>query len=111
MFDLSAMMGKFQEAQKKMKEAQASLTTLTAEGESGAGMVKAKVNGKKQVLSLEIDASLFNEKDKKMVEDLTVAAVNKALENIEPIIQEHMKQSTSGIIPDIPGFDLSNLMK
>ena len=111
MFDLSSMMGKFQEAQKKMKEAQDSLSTLVAEGESGAGMVKATVNGKKLLLNLEIDSSLLSKDDKKMVEDLSVAAINKAMENLEPLIQEHMKNSTSGIIPDIPGFDLSNLMK
>ena len=41
------MMGKMKEVQARMKEAQENLTTLRAQGESGAGMVKATVNGRK----------------------------------------------------------------
>ncbi len=44
MFDLMGMMGKVKEAQAKIKEAQDKLVHLTAEGESGAGMVKVLVN-------------------------------------------------------------------
>ena len=49
MFD---MMNKMRDMQNKMQEAQEKLGEITAEGESGGGMVKAKVNGKKELLSV-----------------------------------------------------------
>lgn len=110
MFDMSAMMGKIQEAQAKLKEAQESLSNITAEGEAGGEMVKATVNGKKQVVSIEVDEALLSKEDKQMLQDLTVAAINKALENIEPKIKETMASATSGVIPNIPGMDLGSMM-
>ena len=55
MFDMMQMMGKVKEMQSKMKEAQENLEFIKETGEAGAGMVKATVNGKKQVISIEID--------------------------------------------------------
>ena len=110
MFDMNSMMGKIQEAQQKLKEAQDSLVNITAEGEAGAGMVKAVVNGKRQVLSVDFDSSLMSEKDKAMLQDLTIAAINKAIENIEPKIKDTMSNATSGMMPNIPGMDLGNMM-
>ena len=110
MFDMNAMMGKMQEAQQKLKQAQDNLVNITAEGEAGAGMVKATINGKKQIISVDIDESLMTPTDRQMVQDLTVAAINKALENIEPKIKSKMQEATSGVIPNIPGLDLGNIM-
>ncbi|MFK7900936.1 MAG: YbaB/EbfC family nucleoid-associated protein [Cyclobacteriaceae bacterium] len=110
MFDLNNLMGKMKDVQEKMKVAQENLGSITQEAESGAGMVKATVNGKKQVVSISIAPELMNEKDKKVVEDLVVAAVNKALEDIEPSVQEEMQKATDGVVPpNIPGFDLGSL--
>lgn len=109
MFDMMKMMGKVKEAQEKIKEAQESLSTITASGESGAGMVKATVNGRKEVMSIDIDASLMTADDKEMLQDLTVAAVNIALANVEPKAKEHLKSATDGLLPNIPGMDLGNL--
>ena len=51
----------------------------------------------------------LNEKD--MVQDLVVAASNKALKEIDIKIKEYMKEKTGDIIPNIPGFDMGNLFK
>ena len=47
MFDMMKMMGKFKEAQDKMKEIKNQLDTIKVESESGAGLVKVEVNGKR----------------------------------------------------------------
>ncbi len=105
------MFGKVKEFQSRMKEAQDSLSTITAEGESGAGLVKVQVSGAKQVLRLTVDPDLMKSADdREMLQDLIVAAVNKALENVEPKIREHLKKSTEGLLPNIPGLDLGGLM-
>jgi nucleoid-associated protein EbfC len=110
MFDMMKMMGKMKEVQAKMKEAQDNLVRVQAIGEAGGGMVKAIVNGKKQVISIDIDASILKNDDKVLVQDLIVAAVNKANDEVEVIAKDEIKKATDGLIPNIPGMDLSSLM-
>ncbi len=109
MFDFMGMMGKVKEAQAKIKEAQSKLVHLTAEGESGAGLVKVFVNGERKILKIQMDDSLLNPQDKEMLTDLIAAATNKAMEVIEQKIKAEMKAATEGMIPSIPGMDLGNL--
>jgi DNA-binding protein YbaB len=42
---------------------------------------------------------------------MIVAAVNKAFENLEPKIKEHLAKATDGVLPNIPGLDLGGFMK
>lgn len=110
MFDMMSIMNKVKEAQAKIKETQENLVHLTAEGESGAGMVKVVVNGDRRVISMEMDDSLMTPADKEMLRDLTVAATNKALESIDVKIKEQMKSATAGMMPNIPGMDFGNMI-
>lgn len=110
MFDMMKMMGKMKEVQARLQEAQNNLTKLTATGEAGGGMVKAVVNGKKQLVSIDIDSAILKADDKIMVQDLVVAAVKIASDKAEAMAKEELKKSTDGLLPNIPGMDLSNLM-
>lgn len=110
MIDMMKMMGKIKEVQARMKEAQESLGTITAIAESGGGMVKATVNGKKQVIQIDIDPTILKAEDKILVQDLTIAAINKAQEEAEVLAREHLRKSTEGLLPNIPGMDFTNLM-
>jgi nucleoid-associated protein EbfC len=110
MFDMMKMMGKMKEVQARMKEAQDNLVKITATGESGGGMVKVTVNGKKQIVAIDIDAAILKADDKILIQDLVVAAVNKASDEAEILAKEEMRKSTEGLLPNIPGMDLSNLM-
>jgi nucleoid-associated protein EbfC len=109
MFDFMNIMNKVKEAQAKIKETQARLVHLTATGDAGAGMVKVVVNGHRKVVSIEMDESLITPNDKEMLADLTVAAINKAMEAIEFKIKDEMKAATDGMLPNIPGMDLGNM--
>ncbi len=107
--DMSKMFGKVREMQAKLKEAQENLENITATGEAGAGMVKAVVNGKKKLISIELEESLIKPEDREMLQDLIVAAVNKAIEEVELKANEEMRKSTEGMMPNIPGLDLSKM--
>lgn len=109
MFDMMGMMGKVKDMQARMKEVKDNLVNITAEGESGAGLVKALANGSKQVIRIDIDPSLLKESDKTILQDLIVAAVNNALKNAEEKAQTEFKQKTEGLLPNIPGMDLGNM--
>jgi nucleoid-associated protein EbfC len=108
MFDMMGMMGKMKEVQAKLKEAQDNLQHITVTAESGAGLVKATVNGQRKLLKIEIDESIMNTNDRDMVNDLVVAAVNNAMLTAGERAQEEMKKSTEGLLPNIPGLDLGN---
>lgn len=105
------MMGKVKEMQSKMQEAQEKLGEITAEGESGGGMVKAVVNGKKELLRIEVEPELFRPEEARLTQDLIVAAVNNALRKVEEEAREEMAKVTEGMMPKVPGFDLDNLFK
>ncbi|HWA34005.1 MAG TPA: YbaB/EbfC family nucleoid-associated protein [Cyclobacteriaceae bacterium] len=110
MLDMMKMMGKVKEMQARLKEAQDNLDKVIATGDAGAGMVKAVVNGKKKLLSVEIDPAILTANDKAVVQDLVVAAVNKAMEDADIKAKEELKKSTDGLLPNIPGLDLSSMM-
>jgi hypothetical protein len=110
MFDMMKMMGKMKEVQARIKEAQDNLVNIKATGESGGGMVKATVNGKRQVVGLEIDPTLLKPEDITVVQDLVIAAVNKATEEAELLAKEELRRKTEGLLPNIPGMDLGGMM-
>jgi DNA-binding YbaB/EbfC family protein len=109
MFDMMNMLGKVKEVQAKIKQIKENQVNITATGESGAGMVKATVNGERKVLKLEIDPEIIKKEDKDMLQDLVVAAINIALKNVDEKVKEEFKKSTEGVLPNIPGFDLGSM--
>ncbi len=104
------MFGKMKEVQSRMKDAQQNLSAVTETGDAGAGMVKVTVNGLKNVLSIEIDPDLIKAEDREMLQDLIVAATNKAIGAVETKAREHLRQATEGLLPNIPGLNLDGLM-
>jgi DNA-binding protein YbaB len=73
-------------------------------------MVKATVNGKRQLIALDIDPTLLKAEDRIVVQDLVVAAVNKAMEDVEVQAREELRRKTEGLLPNIPGLDLGGMM-
>lgn len=110
MLDMMKMLGKMKEVQARVREAQDRLPSLTTEAEAGGGMVKATMNGKRQLVALSIDPSLLRAEDQVIVQDLVIAAVNKVSEDIDTLVREELKKSTEGLLPNIPGLDLSGMM-
>ncbi len=108
MFDFMNIMSKVKEVQAKVKEAQEKLAHIQITAESGAGMVKATINGKREIISIDIDDSLVKVEDKDMLQDLVAAAVNNANRQIDERIKEEMK-ATEGSLPNIPGMDFGNM--
>lgn len=102
--DLGNLMKQAQESLQKMQEAQKEAVNIVVNGESGGGMVKVTMNGKREVKSLKLDDSLLSE-DRDMLEDMIIAAFNDAVRKVETETQAKMSSITSGI-PLPPGFKL-----
>lgn len=101
---IANMMQQAQKMQENLKKAQEELAEVRVQGESGGGLVKIAMTGKRQALKVEIDESLLKE-DRDMLEDLIAAAVNDAVNKVAAIKQEKMAGLTGGF--DLPaGFKL-----
>lgn len=90
-----------QQAQAKQAETQQALENDRITAMAGGGMVSVTINGLKQLLSVNIDESVFKDGDREMLQDLLVAAVNeagrKADENAQRIAQKQLMDMMGGM--------------
>ena len=102
---MTKMIKKAQELQSQMEKAQEELNSIEIEGQAGGGMVSVKVNGHKELVSLDIDHEILKE-DKEMIEDMILAAVNQGLQNAGKVAEEKMNSITGGMMGKIkiPGM-------
>jgi nucleoid-associated protein EbfC len=77
------LMRQLQEMQRKADELQQGLASMEVEGEAGAGLVHATVNGLGKLIAVKIDPSLMKPGESGIVEDLVVAAAADAKEKLE----------------------------
>lgn len=87
---MQQLMKQAQKMQEQMAKAQEELEEAEIVGESGSGLVKVTVNGKKVVGSVKIDSSVVDPDDIEMLEDLIVAALNNAYEKADKLYAEKM---------------------
>jgi hypothetical protein len=104
--NMAGMMKQVQKMQEKMAQVQEALESRTVVGESGGGMVKVTANGKQMVTAIRIEKEVVNPEEVDMLEDLVVAAVNKALADAAKMAQDEMAKATNGMLPNIPGLNL-----
>jgi DNA-binding YbaB/EbfC family protein len=94
---LSNIMKQAQQMQERVKKLQEEAGGKTVEASSGGGMVTVVANGRQEVLSIKIDASVVDPKDIEMLQDLVTAAVNEALRKSQDLMKEEMSKLTSGM--------------
>lgn len=96
-FGMGDLMKQAQAMQKKMARIQEDLKQMVAEGAAGGGMVRAHVNGQREVLSVKIDPEVLNADEAEMLEDMIVAAVNQGLKKAGEMAQKEMGKATGGL--------------
>ena len=93
------MMKQVQQMQAQMQQR---MGDLRAEGSAGGGMVKAVVNGHKELQSITIDKEAVDPNDVEMLQDLVKAAVNEASRKADEEMQGQLGEMTGGM--KIPGL-------
>ena len=105
MRDLMGIMKKAQEMQGKMAEIQAALEQTPVDGTAGGGAVTVRLNGKGEMMQVEIDPELLKPEEREIVQDLVVAAHNDARRKVEALAAEKMQEVAAGL-PLPPGMKL-----
>ena len=103
--NMAKMLKQAQDMQKRIESVQAELSDTVIDVDSGGGMVRIKINGKLELLELNIDSEVLKE-DKEIIEDLIIAAVNKGISKAQSDSQDKMNSVTGGMLSDlnIPGI-------
>ena len=90
------------QVQQMQAQMQQRMTELRVEGSAGGGMVKAVMNGQKELLSISIEKEAVDPNDVDMLQDLVVAAVNEASRKVDEEMQSQLGAMTGGM--KIPGL-------
>ncbi len=95
--NMQAMMKQAQKLQKDMMNIKNEIDNMTFEGENG--LVNVKVNGKKEVLEVNLNLDDFDLDDKDMLQDMIVVALNNAFKEVDKTTEQ--KMSKFGNIPGL----------
>ena len=100
--NMQGMLKQAQKIQERMTELQEELDAKEYDFTVGGGMLTIHMNGKKEMLGIEIKPEVVDPDDIEMLQDLIVAGVNEAVSSIEKTNAEEMSKVTGNI--SIPGM-------
>jgi len=93
--DMQAKMAQLQAMQSQMEVIQEKIDATEMEASAGGGAVSVKVNGKHEMVSVNIDKEVLD--DVEMLQDLIVAATNEAMRQINEYSETEMSKLTGGL--------------
>ena len=93
----AAMMKQAQKMQQEMLRMQAEQEAKTFTAKAGGGMVSATVNGKHELVGLEINPEAVDPDDVEMLQDMVIAAVNEAMRAADNEAANNMSRLTGGL--------------
>ena len=100
--NMQAMIRQAQKMQEDMEALQADLDAREYDVKAGGGMVAVKINGKKEVLSIDIKPEIVDPDDIETLSDILVAAINEAIKRVETVNSEEMGKVTGSM--NMPGL-------
>ncbi|MBO5312737.1 MAG: YbaB/EbfC family nucleoid-associated protein [Clostridia bacterium] len=94
---MNEMLRQAQKMQEDMQAKQAELDAREYEVSAGGGVVKVKINGKREVLNIDISEEIVDPDDIETLSDIIVAAVNEAIKKVNTTNDEEMGKITGGM--------------
>lgn len=99
--NMGAMLRQAQKMQEDMAALQADLDAREYDISAGGGMVKLKINGKREILALDIDKDIVDPDDVETLADIITAAVNEGIKRVDDTNAEEMGKITGSM--GLPG--------
>ena len=100
--NMSAMIRQAQKMQEDMAALQEDLDAREYDISAGGGVVGVKINGKKEILSIDIKPEIVDPDDIETLSDILVAAVNEAIKRVEDTNTAEMSKITGSV--GLPGM-------
>ncbi|MBR3965961.1 MAG: YbaB/EbfC family nucleoid-associated protein [Clostridia bacterium] len=100
--NMQAMLKQAQKMQEDMEALQADLDEREYDISAGGGVVSIKINGKKEILSINIEPEIVDPDDVETLSDILVAAVNEAIKRVEETNAAEMQKVTGSL--GMPGI-------
>lgn len=100
--NMQSMIRQAQKMQEDMAAKQEELDAREYDIKAGGGVVAVKINGKKEILSIEIDPEIVDPDDVETLQDILVAGVNEAIKRVEETNSKEMEKITGSM--NMPGL-------
>ena len=100
--DMKFLMKQAQIMQKKMEEAKEELAQKEIKVSSGGGIIEIIINGQQEIKEIKIEPDVIDAKEKEMLEDLILAAVNESIRQSKELAAQEIAKLTGGI--NLPGL-------
>ena len=100
--NMNAMLRQAQKMQEDMEALQADLDAREYDISAGGGVVGVKINGKKEILSIDIQPEIVDPDDIETLSDILVAAVNEAIKRVEETNAAELNKITGPM--NLPGL-------
>lgn len=100
---MQALLRQVQKAQEDMATLQEELDARVYDISAGGGVVNVKINGKREILAIDLKPEIVDPDDIETLSDILVAAVNEAIKRVDDTNSSEMSKIT-GQMPTIPGL-------
>ena len=100
--NMNAMLRQAQKMQEDMAALQEDLDAREYDISAGGGMVKLKINGKREIVALDINPDIVDPDDVETLADIVIAAVNEGIKRVDTTNETEMAKITGGM--GMPGL-------
>ena len=103
--NMQALLRQVQKTQEEVAAKQDELDAREYDISAGGGVVTVKINGKKEILSIDLKPEIVDPDDIETLSDILVAAVNEAIKRVEDTNNDEISKITGQVsMPGIPGL-------
>lgn len=95
--NMNNLMRQAQKMQQQMQQQKEELDKTEFTAQAGGGAVTVTVNGKHELLKVELSKEVVDPDDIEMLQDLIIAATNEAMKQVEEKTNAQMSQLTGGL--------------
>ena len=103
--NMQALMRQVQKAQEEVAQKQEELDAREYDISAGGGVVNVKINGKREILAIDLKPEIVDPDDIETLSDILVAAVNEAIKRVDTTTAGELTRTTGQAhLPNIPGL-------
>ena len=100
--NMQALLRQVQKTQEEVAAKQDELDAREYDITAGGGVVSVKINGKKEILAIDLKPEIVDPDDIETLSDILIAAINEAIKRVEDTNNEEMGKITGPM--NMPGL-------